>query len=606
MKAWNIFLKNLKVLIRSRSSGLIIILGPLLVILLVGMSFNTSNKYELSVGVYTDEKSDLTNSFVSKMKEANLRVADYTIKDACIDDVKTGNINICLYFPKLAIEDNSTNEIVFYVDPSKVNLVTVVMNAVSSKVSERSEEITRDLTTVLTESLAVSQQEAASIKPRADAVFQNIQISKVKVKDTIATLDALNLTFDIGAFNPQNMSDTSLKVNRSIEEFRSSGYEAVEKGWELVDYLDVHMAGISDSQEKSNIMIKKRLIKLDLDALNQTLNRKGNFSDTGIGDLFFLVDRLRANLVAVNYQFDQISAARKQSLANLNDADARLGNDLQDMAKVRASIDNITSTITSIQVTNVGSISKPVRTTISPVIAEKTLLNYLFSSIIVLVVMFICIILAATLVVSEKNSSSGFRSAITPTGNVTFFIGTFATVLAILVLQAVVIMGVTIYLFNAEFLIPQLSVIAVILLLIITTFILLGMLIGHMFKTEETATLASITIGSVMLFVSNLVLPLESISAYARQAAQYNPFVIGDNMLQKASLFNAKLPALAPQIKLLAIYCGMLFLAILLVEYFQRTHLMHKLGFKFFTKRQGQGRKKQEKKAEKKKEEKKK
>ncbi len=605
MKAWNIFLKNLKVLIRSRSSGLIIILGPLLVILLVGMSFNTSSKYELSVGVYTEEQSDLTTSFVTKMKEANLRVTDYPIKDSCIDDVKTGNINICLYFPKMALEDNSTNEIVFYVDPSKVNLVTVVMNAVSSKVSERSEEITRDLTTVLTESLAVSQQEAASIKPRADAVFQNIQISKVKVKDTIAMLDALNLTFDMSAFNPQNMSDTSLKVNRSIEEFRSSGYEAVEKGWELVDYLDVHMAGISDSQEKSNIMIKKRLIKLDLDALNQTLNRKGNFSDTGIGDLFFLVERLRTNLVAVNYQFDQINTARKQSLANLNDADARLGNDLQDMAKVRASIDNITSTITSIQVTNVGSISRPVRTTISPVIAEKTLLNYLFSSIIVLVVMFICIILAATLVVSEKNSSSGFRSAITPTGNVTFFIGTFVTVLAILILQAVVIMGVTIYLFNAEFLMPQLSVIAVILLLIITTFILLGMLIGHMFKTEETATLASITIGSVMLFVSNLVLPLESISAYARQAAQYNPFVIGDNMLQKASLFNAKLPALLPQIKLLAIYCGILFVAILVVEYFQKTHLMHKIGFKLYTKRQARGKKKQEKKAEKKKEEKK-
>ncbi|MDP2749945.1 MAG: hypothetical protein Q8O89_03885, partial [Nanoarchaeota archaeon] len=364
MKALNVFIKNLKILIRSRSSALIMLLGPLIVILLVGMSFNTSNKYELNVGVFVDEKNELTDSFITKMKQANLQVSDYTNKDFCVNDVKTGTINICLYFPRLAIENNATNEIVFFVDPSKVNLVTVVMNAVSSKVSERSEEITRDLTTVLTESLYVSQQEATSMKPLADSVYEDLKVSRAKVKDTLNRVEVLKLNYSMSSFKPQDFSDSSLKVNMSIENLRAAGYEAVEKGWELIAYTEEHMSGVPNSSEKNNIMIKMSLTKRDFDALNATLNRRSNFSDAGIGTLFALVSSLEDNLRSLDAslaeQGQAIEATKTQGTANLNDVYARTDRDVADMEKLKASIDKISSSVASVQVTNVGSISKPV------------------------------------------------------------------------------------------------------------------------------------------------------------------------------------------------------------------------------------------------------
>ena len=54
--------KNLKLLIRSKSSALIIILGPLLVIFLVGIAFGNISKYSLNIGTYTESYTDITNS----------------------------------------------------------------------------------------------------------------------------------------------------------------------------------------------------------------------------------------------------------------------------------------------------------------------------------------------------------------------------------------------------------------------------------------------------------------------------------------------------------------------------------------------------------------
>jgi len=106
------------------------------------------------------------------------------------------------------------------------------------------------------------------------------------------------------------------------------------------------------------------------------------------------------------------------------------------------------------------------------------------------------------------------------------------------------------------------------------------MIIGYLFTSEETSTLAAISIGSVFLFLSNVILPLETMPEAVRRVAQFNPFVLGENLLRKAIIFQAKIPALQNEILLLLGYSAALFLIIWLSQRAVRKHLGHKISYK--------------------------
>ena len=65
IKLYYMIVKNLHLLIRSKFSGLIYILGPLLIIFLVALSFNTSTLYDLNIAVYSDAYSNATMAYWS-------------------------------------------------------------------------------------------------------------------------------------------------------------------------------------------------------------------------------------------------------------------------------------------------------------------------------------------------------------------------------------------------------------------------------------------------------------------------------------------------------------------------------------------------------------
>ena len=68
-KLIEIIKKNLRLLIRSKSSALIVLFGPLLLILLISMAFNTSSLYDIKIGTYSDSYSELSNSIINNLNK---------------------------------------------------------------------------------------------------------------------------------------------------------------------------------------------------------------------------------------------------------------------------------------------------------------------------------------------------------------------------------------------------------------------------------------------------------------------------------------------------------------------------------------------------------
>src|SRR3989338_1406563 len=213
MKLLYIIRKNLMLLTRSKSSALIILLGPLIVIFLVGVAFSTTSQLSLKVGYFSPSYNELTDSFVSKLKE-NYKTIKFSSEQACIDEIKVGNVHACVIFPEdLQIEKDVSSQITFHVDYSKVNLVWAVINTVSSKVSERAEEISVNLTTIIVEKLDETKTQIEIHKQSADSIKKQIDGVSEKVSSANKKLASIDLKINTTDFKTSDLESESSSLS---------------------------------------------------------------------------------------------------------------------------------------------------------------------------------------------------------------------------------------------------------------------------------------------------------------------------------------------------------------------------------------------------------
>jgi len=131
----------------------------------------------------------------------------------------------------------------------------------------------------------------------------------------------------------------------------------------------------------------------------------------------------------------------------------------------------------------------------------------------------------------------------------------------------VIVIFIVMYLFSKA-MISQDMITNLIIIIVLTAsvFILLGMLIGYLFKSGETANLAVISLACILLFFSNTILPLETLPLTIRSVAGYNPFIIGVDALKEILLFKAPLNAISTQFYILLAYIAVLVGLILMVR----------------------------------------
>jgi len=523
MKIFNIVKKDFKILIRSKSSALIVLFGPLLLILLVGLAFNTTNLQGIKLGVYSEGYNDLSNSLLQGMEDEQYRVTRTDSEQECRDGVTSGVYHVCIKIPaNLEVRNDAQNTITFIVDESRVNLVYAVKGTINSKVGEKSKELSRGLTGNLVGQLEKTKQELSSRTSAFSEMKTTVDNVDIKLNELQSAINSVNLTYN-------NESDVYIgDLIKDVASIESDLNETAAWSPEVEDLFDN--------------------LKDKMDAIDDRLSALGGLEGSLTGGFGSIKEGLTLN---------------KQKIGEIESSSNQIIND-----------------INSIAVTDVESIVTPISTVTEPVTASKTNLSYLFPTLVMMVVMFISILLASTLVIREKLSSAYFRNFISPTHGVTFVFATFVTNFIIVLIQLAIVFGVMLY-FDSSLGSLLLNV-ASVLLLIAAVFILLGMVIGYVFKSEETSTLGAISVGSLLLFFSNTILPLEALPTAIREIVKYNIFVVGEELLRKTLLFEYGLEQLLVPIGILAGYVVVFILAIALVRewavarYNIHRHLKHR------------------------------
>jgi len=484
-KLIEIIKKNLRLLIRSKSSALIVLLGPLLLILLISMAFNTTSLYDLKIGTYSGDYSELSESIIDKLNQDEFNIIRMNSKEDCINSIKSNDLHVCAIFPD-GLNVNSEGSIEFYVDKSRMNLVYIIINSISTRVSTKSSELSTALTTTLLNSINSADTKINQISGIVTQLSVNLKEIKEDVDSVQGSLSDLN-----NQTNVTSLSDKADELNLTGD------------------------AGVLISNYKN------------------------------------LVDSLMGNLT---------------NTSSLNLASDKLELQLTNVKDVEKDLSKISNEFNSIEIKEVSKIVSPISTEIKPISSESTHFDYTFPSLLVIVLLFSGLLVSSTTILEEKRSKAFFRNFITPTPNFLFVIGNYLSNLLV-VLSQIVVIFLVLYIFSEAVISPEIITnLIIIILLTASVFILLGMLIGYLFKSGETANLAVMSIACILLFFSNTILPLETLPIAIRSIANYNPFILGVDALKEILLFKAPLSLVSTQFYTLLVYVAILVGLILVVR----------------------------------------
>ncbi len=566
--------KNIKLLLRSKASALIIILGPLLVIFLVGAAFDNANTYGLNIGFYSEEYTDLTNSFISNLQEKEFKIVKYGSQDECVNDIKEGRIHACIIFPKdLEVPDvDRINEITYFVDYSRINLVWAITNVLNEKIEKKNSEISRDLVQILLDKLKLVKDKVTQEKAAVGNLNNEISGTKQIISNAQQQLNNIDLkSVNIDQAIISNLSSNLDGLGKSIGQELNLTEDAIE---ELED--EIKSASYTNASQKDEILAELKDVGKRLNATRNVLTANSSVDKTTLQEVKAVLTNANQKLLEVQTKVNAAITSTDNAKNRLNEAIQSVERAITMTNEVSAFLDSIANEIDEIKIKNATTIVNPIITNIKPVTSRGTHLNYLFPSLIVMVVMFISLLLGTTLVMMEKNSPAYFRNFITPTKDFTFVFSTYLTTIMLVAIQLVIIISIAFYFFKSQ-ISGALPLLALALFLIMTIFTLLGMITGYLFTSEETATLASISIGSVFLFLSGVILPLEAVPEYLRQIVNYNPFVLSEGIIREIILFRPAINILAESFYLIGGIAAGLVVLVWVIQKLTTLHYLTRL-----------------------------
>lgn len=559
MKTLTSIKKTLKLLMRSKASALVVLLAPLLIVLIIGVGFLDTGESQLTLGV-VGEDSELSERFIESLEEEYELIA-YENTETCRGAIQEGVIISCVSFPAEFGEENASNQIDFYVDESRMNLVYRIISSLSEQIGEEgmelSEEITAEILGVLEDARSEIDSSVTSIvgiQGRTSSIIDDVSSARSNVGDIDGETDDVSIDDYSG-----DVSD----LKSEVQDFAEDSESLLDESKSVRDNEN-----INDSEFDSAISSLESAID---DLENQTYSNFDDLEDN-LEDVF-------ASFANLENQLSDMGEAASSAAGDLEEVENSLEDLSEEAGELRTKQESILSSIESLEHTDAERVAQPVTTNIEPITADLGELTYSFPYLLMLVIMLVGIMLSSTLVFIEKDSKAYFRNFTTPTKSFFFASITYITSSMIILVQAIAILLLAFFGLNIP-LIDNIEVTAIVIILGMTVFILLGMLIGELFNTSEAITMANIALGAIFIFLSNLILPLETLSEEIRVIAEYNPYVVASESIRSSLLFGASIQSIGEELIILTGYAIILLIVIMTVRKMTTSRYFYDLKHK--------------------------
>ncbi len=343
MRIATIIKKNFKILIRSRTSALIVILGPLLIIVLAGLAFNNMSSYNVKIGVFSNNYNELTNSFIDVLRERDYQVNKFEAPEYCVETIKQGDIHACIIFPDdFKLDNEVSNEITFYVDYSKTNLVYMVLESVSGTIGMRSEELSMELTTQI---LDVLQYTKDTINEKSNVINRLVSDSS-SLETKISSMNLATPEVSTGV-----LSAGRNVLERDISSLKNETDEIIDNTYIIITLAKNKGANVTNLEN-------------NIEELNESFYELYEDSLDDLDKLNSTIQTFEKNL----NDLDENLANARTLKANAVDLSRDIKEDLNEM---KTSLEGIKERVDNLKVTEAGTIVSPITTNIEPVVPEK-------------------------------------------------------------------------------------------------------------------------------------------------------------------------------------------------------------------------------------------
>ncbi|MBR9702900.1 ABC transporter permease [Candidatus Woesearchaeota archaeon] len=562
MKTSEALLKNFKLLFRSKETAFTIIFGPLLIILLVGFAFSGQDEITLNLGIYADEYTSLADDIINSLSE-QYPVNIHATKEECLEQVKIGTTHLCILFPAdFVVKENHTNNVEFNVDPSRINLVYAIVDELSTKFGLQREALSLELTNKILGRLSGTKLVLADQSHNLASVQENRKDAANALDETVGHTTPKEMNFSI--IDLRILRGHSTGISQDAEQLYTKGDEDLQEAISVLNDMKSDCVGCSNSTiDKIELAIDRfEETRTDMDGIHEETPNK-------LQAIYSMIDSASNTINQLEDNYEEIQRDGRIIEEKISDAIDELADMKEVLNEAKGSMEYMHEVLDTIAISEAGTIVSPISTTINPVTTERSNLSFTYPYVLMLVIMFMGLMLGSTLIVSDKNSRAAFRNFTTATRDEFHIFMSFITTLLILVAQVAIILFFS-YFLVATPLMNNFGASLIIILLAITLFSFFGMTLGYLSHNQESAMIASLTIGSVMLFISNLVIPIESMNFIIRIFTSINPYVLLSELLKKSMLFGTPIRQFGGQLIIVFALAVALLVVIMAVQQYVR------------------------------------
>ncbi len=588
--------KHFKVVGRSKSSLVTIIMGPLLIMLIIGIAFSNSSLQSINVALfinqgYENNTQELLTSIdagatVNKiffLLNESFYINERLSLDSCINSVKKEGFHVCIELPYNLDPENTAvdNYVNIYADVSQINLAYSLLADISEKVSFETKRLSVVFTKQLLDTISSSNNLLTGDKTKtADAktALSNLERESNDVRNLLQSMN-LNVDTTDELNNLNQIANTAEQVELQLTGYNDLTTEIIN------DYNSISNALSSAESDYDECLASNNSDCTDLESEIEVLEDtqftiqsyvdllgydSNNTNTTDVSAIKNLALATISTLETINNDLSSAKTTKSSSLSLISSISQKSSSASSSVNQVDSDIARILSDYSAIKVKEVEKIVNPLNINIESISKEGTFLEYSFPLLIILVICFLGILLSSRIIMIEKKSTAFFRNYITPAKDYLFLVSNFIVMLIIILFEILLVSAVGILVFGIEIKLLHILSFIPAIILISTVFILIGMSIGFLFQDEESSTMASIFISSFLFLFSPIIIPLESMPVLVGAIAKLSPLVISNELLKRIILFGLPIHELLWQVLAVVIYI-LVFIFIIFL-----THEVHR------------------------------
>ncbi len=565
-----IIFKNLKRMIGSKVSMVILFFMPLSILLIIGGAYKNVGDLSIDIGFVSVDNSLISENLYRALEPQHFNILKLDSVDRCTVLLKQGKVDACIEL----VTSGGKVEMFFYVDYSKINLVHIIVPLLSRKVEEESEGLRLVFVESLSEKMGNSLRNVQDIKKdytnafsefgqssnSLEGITQSLKSSKDSISSARASLeDTEKKSYEI--YSETSGSVQTFEKNlKDIKERLSSQKSAVgnllayNQGCrsDYIPYILTPGYNLSSAPEDETIEMLKQYGKCkcvdyyrsNLESIDHDLNIALNYvndaqlevKDTELRNKEFY-NFIKSSMEDNKVGLDELEQEKDEASKRLQEFSNRLSYKLD---YFKGSLGNVESSFQNLSLEanlSSDSIVKPILVTVKPVSIEREVVVYLFPVLYFFIIMFIALLFSSTFTHSERSSYATSRNVVSPLGWLTQVFGLYISLLLVVVIQAAIMLVLGNYFFSLA--IPPFSFleIGIVGFFFLSLFILLGIFIGYFFKSQLVIMLIDISFSTFVFLYSNVIRPEEMMPAIARYVVSVNPFVLASSSVSKIILY---------------------------------------------------------------------